>query len=170
MYLRRIPNGFRGTVLHCIVPNLLIRSCYILFLISNTDIHCSSDKVGTIYLLQCISELFAINIHALCNSREHMARCSSVQCTVKYLYLGNRSVSDIRTYTLFCLEWPILWPLRIMTSLSRTLYICLDLKRLVQAIIKETSLMQVIPKFQNFYYVWNYMWFCMHSEFWHGVL
>jgi hypothetical protein len=33
---------------------------------------------------------------------------------VKQLYLGNRSEKDTCTYTLFCLEWPILWPPRIL--------------------------------------------------------
>jgi hypothetical protein len=39
-----------------------------------------------------------------------MACCSSVQCTVKQLYLGNRSELDTCTHTLSCLEWPVLWP------------------------------------------------------------
>jgi hypothetical protein len=36
-------------------------------------------------------------------------------CAVKELYLGNRSEQGTCEYTLFCLEWPILWPPRILS-------------------------------------------------------
>jgi len=36
-------------------------------------------------------------------------------CTVKQLYHGKRSEKDTCTNTLFCLEWLILWPPRILT-------------------------------------------------------
>jgi hypothetical protein len=43
MYMCPIPNGFHSTV-----PKLLIK---ILRTVSNTGIYCSSDKVGTVYLV-----------------------------------------------------------------------------------------------------------------------
>jgi hypothetical protein len=47
-------------------------------------------------------------------------------CIVKWLYLWNRSEQNTCTYTLFCLEWPILWSPRIfyLPSLD-TLYIAI---------------------------------------------
>jgi hypothetical protein len=45
------------------------------------------------------------------------------KCTVKLLYLGDRSEWDTCTYTLFCLEWPILWLPRIFTFPPGTLCI-----------------------------------------------
>jgi hypothetical protein len=60
----------------------------ILSTVSNTDIYCSSGKVGTVYLVQYIFENFTVNINALCNSCEDMA-CSSSEWTSTYI--GNRS-------------------------------------------------------------------------------
>jgi hypothetical protein len=54
----------------------------ILRTVSDTGIYCSSDKVGTVYLVQYIFENSTVNINAFCNSCEDMACCSSVQCTV----------------------------------------------------------------------------------------
>jgi hypothetical protein len=35
-------------------------------------------------------------------------------CTMKLLYLGNRSEQNTCTYIIFCLEWPMLWSPRIL--------------------------------------------------------
>jgi hypothetical protein len=52
----------------------------ILHTVSSTGTYCSSDKVGTVYLVEYIFKNSTIDISALCNSCEYMAHCSSVQC------------------------------------------------------------------------------------------
>jgi hypothetical protein len=76
--------------------------------ILRTGIYCSSDKVGTVCLVQYIFENFTVNINALCNSCEDMACCSSkypstdIQTTAQW----NNSISEtvrnrthVRTYS-----------------------------------------------------------------------
>jgi len=60
----------------------------ILRTVSNTGIYCSSDKVGTDYLVQYIFEISTVNISVPCNLCEDMACCSS-GCTSTFLYAGD---------------------------------------------------------------------------------
>jgi hypothetical protein len=76
--MRPIPNGFRDRVVS-LYSSKTVDKKEILRTVSNTDIYCSSDKVGTVYLVQYIFENSTVNINALCNSCEDMACCSSVQ-------------------------------------------------------------------------------------------
>jgi hypothetical protein len=55
---------------HCTVPKLLIRNRYYA---------CSSDDIGTVYLIYYSFEKFTVNINAIRASCEGMACCSSVQ-------------------------------------------------------------------------------------------
>jgi hypothetical protein len=52
-------------------------------IVSNGGIYCSSDKVGTVYLVEYILENYTVNISALCKMCEDMACCLSAQCTVQ---------------------------------------------------------------------------------------
>jgi hypothetical protein len=71
MYMRPIPIGFRNGAI--LLYSSKTADKEILRVVSETSIYCSSDKVGTVYL---------VNINALCSSCEDMACCSPVQCTV----------------------------------------------------------------------------------------
>jgi hypothetical protein len=53
----------------------------------NTGIYCSSDKVGTDYLVQYIFENSTVSINALWNSCNDMECCSS-GCILMLLYAG----------------------------------------------------------------------------------
>jgi hypothetical protein len=77
-----IRNGFRVTAIS-LYSSKIVDKKEILRTVSNIGIYCSSDKVGTVYLVPYIFENSTVNINALCNSCEDMACCSSVQCTVK---------------------------------------------------------------------------------------
>jgi hypothetical protein len=77
---RPIPYGFRDELLS-LYSSKIVDKEEILHIVSNTGIYCSSDKVGTIYLIQYILKNSTVNISALCNSCQDMACCSSVQCT-----------------------------------------------------------------------------------------
>jgi hypothetical protein len=72
-----ILNGFRDRVIS-LYSSKIVDMKEILRTVSNTDIYCSNDKVGTVYIF----ENSTVNINALYNSCEDMACCSSVQCTV----------------------------------------------------------------------------------------
>jgi hypothetical protein len=80
-YMCPIPNGFRDNVISLYSSNFVDKK-QILRTVSNTGIYCSSDKVGTVYIVQYIFEKSTVNINAFCNSCENMACCSSVQCGV----------------------------------------------------------------------------------------
>ena len=62
----------------------------ILCIVSNIGIYCSSDKVGTVYLVQYIFENPKVNINALCNYCKYMACCSS-EYIFKLLYEGDKT-------------------------------------------------------------------------------
>jgi hypothetical protein len=89
-----VPKGFRGGYIS-LYTSVIVDKIEKLRTVSSTGIYCSSDKVGTVYLVYYILENYTVNINALYDSCEDMACCSSVQCTVyctvKQLYLGNRS-------------------------------------------------------------------------------
>jgi hypothetical protein len=77
----RIPNGFQDGVIS-LYSSKIVDKKEILRTVSNTGIYCSSNKVGTVYLVKYILENSTVNIDALCDSCEDMACCSSVQCIV----------------------------------------------------------------------------------------
>jgi CTP:phosphocholine cytidylyltransferase-like protein len=60
-----ILNGFRDRAISLYSFKMVDK--YILRIVYNTGIYCSSDKVGTLYLVQHIFENSAVNISALCN-------------------------------------------------------------------------------------------------------
>jgi hypothetical protein len=86
MSMCSIPKGFRD-----ISTSISLYNCKtvdkkdILRTVSNTGIYCSSDKVGTVYVVLYIFYNSA-DINALCNSCEDVSRYSSAQravyCTV----------------------------------------------------------------------------------------
>jgi hypothetical protein len=81
--------------------------------VSNAGIYYSSDKVGTFSKIPPSTSMHFANRVRTCR----FARLHSVQCTVQW----NSSISETvqnRTHVhihIFCLEWPILWPLWIFT-------------------------------------------------------
>jgi hypothetical protein len=101
MYTCRIPNGFRDRIIS-LYSSKIVDKKEILRTVSNTGTYCSSDKVGTVYLVQYILENCTVNIHALSNPCEDMACCSSVQCTVycivKYVALSRKPFGIEHTY------------------------------------------------------------------------
>jgi hypothetical protein len=82
MYMCPIPNSFRDRAISLYNSKIVYKKD-ILRTVSNTGIYCSSDKVGSIYLVYYIIKNSTVNINTLCNSCEDMACCSSVQCTVQ---------------------------------------------------------------------------------------
>jgi hypothetical protein len=70
------PNGFWDIAISLYSSNIDDKK-EILRTISNTCTYCSSDQICTVYLVLYIFEYPTINLNALCNSREDMARCSS---------------------------------------------------------------------------------------------
>jgi hypothetical protein len=79
MYMCPIPSGFRHRAIS-LYSSEIVNMKEILRTVSNAGIYCSSDEVGTVYLVQ-YSYIFAnctANINALCNSCEDMACCSTV--------------------------------------------------------------------------------------------
>jgi hypothetical protein len=81
MYVYPIPNGFCDRAVS-LYSSKTVDKKEVLHTVSNTGIYCSSDKVGTIYLVLYIFENSTININALCNSCEDMVCRLSVQSTV----------------------------------------------------------------------------------------
>jgi hypothetical protein len=81
MYMCPIPNGFRDRAIS-LNSSKIVDKKEILRTISNTDIYCSSDKIGTVYLAYYIFENSVVNINAFCNSCEDMACFLCVQCVV----------------------------------------------------------------------------------------
>jgi len=55
---------------------------------SNTGIYCSSDKVGTVYIIRHTFENSNVSINVPCNSCEDMA-CYSFGCTLTFHYSGD---------------------------------------------------------------------------------
>jgi hypothetical protein len=93
MYVCPIPNGFRDRAISLYSPQIVDKK-EILRTVPNTCIHCSSNKVGTVYLVQHIFENSADNMNALCNSCEDMA-CSKSECIFTCLYEGDNIHSSI---------------------------------------------------------------------------
>jgi hypothetical protein len=93
MYMCLIPNGFRDRAIS-LYSSKTVDKNEILRIVSNTGIYCSSDKVGTVYVVQYIFENSAVNINEICNSCEDMACCSSA-CILTFLYAGGNIHSSI---------------------------------------------------------------------------
>jgi hypothetical protein len=68
MYMCPIPKGFRDRSMSLYSSKIVMEE--ILRTVSNTDIYCSSDKVGTVYPVQHISQNSTVNINTLRNSCE----------------------------------------------------------------------------------------------------
>jgi hypothetical protein len=65
MYICPIPNRFRDRSISLYSSKIVNKE--ILHTVFNPGIYFSSDKVGTVYLVQYILENSAVNINALCN-------------------------------------------------------------------------------------------------------
>jgi hypothetical protein len=113
MYMCPIPNGFRDRAIPLYSYKIFYKK-EILRSVSNAGIYCSSDKVGTPYLVQYNFENSPVNINALCISCDSITFCSS-EWILTFLYLGNRSEQDTYIYISFCFEWPLLWPPSILS-------------------------------------------------------
>jgi len=74
---------------HCTAAKLLI-----LRIVSNIGIYCSNDKVGTVYLVQCIFENSAVSIGAFYNSCEDTAS----DCILAFLYAGDNIHYEIEQF------------------------------------------------------------------------
>jgi hypothetical protein len=74
MYMRPTPNGFRDRIIS-LYSSKIVDKKKILCIVSNADIYCSSDKGGTVYLLNffkispTISMQFSIRVRTRCVSR-----------------------------------------------------------------------------------------------------
>jgi len=86
MYMCPIPNGFLDRAVSLYSCKIVDKE--ILRIVSNIGIYCSSDKVGTAYVVQNIFENYTVNINALCNACEDMACCSS-ECILAFIYPGD---------------------------------------------------------------------------------
>jgi hypothetical protein len=93
MYICSIPNNFRVRAIS-LYSSKTVDEKEILRTVSNTGIYCSSEIVGTIYLVQYIFENSTVSISALCNSCEVMAYCSSERI-LTFLYAGDSIHSSI---------------------------------------------------------------------------
>jgi hypothetical protein len=83
MYMCPIPNGLRDRAISLYSCKIVDKE--ILRIDSNIGIYCSSDKVGTIYVVQHIFENSTVSINALCKLCEDMLCCSS-DCIWTFLY------------------------------------------------------------------------------------
>jgi hypothetical protein len=65
MYMRPIPNGFPNRAIS-LYSSKIVEKKEILRVhsVSNIDIYCPSDKVGTVYLVQYIFKNSTVNINA----------------------------------------------------------------------------------------------------------
>jgi hypothetical protein len=106
MNMCSIPNGFRDRSIS-LYSSKIVDKKEILRTVSNTGIYCSSDKVGTIHFREfhcqhhCTLQL--VWGHGVLLFWVHLDVHANY-CTVKQLYLGNRSEYDTCTYTLCLLR------------------------------------------------------------------
>jgi hypothetical protein len=82
-----IPNGFPDRAVS-LNRSKIVGKKERLPTVSNTGIYCSSDSVGTVYLVKYVFENCAANINALTKSWEGMACCSS-ECILTFLHAGD---------------------------------------------------------------------------------
>jgi hypothetical protein len=80
----------------------------ILHTVSNTGIYCSRDKVGTVYLGQCIFENSTVNINALCNSCRGghgvLLVCTAYSVLYSEIALSRKPFGIGHMYTIFLLR------------------------------------------------------------------
>ena len=99
-----IPNGFRGRAISLYSCKIVDKE--ILRIDSNIGIYCSSDKVGTVYVVQYIFENSTVNINALCESVRtwYVARLSasgrSFMLTITSIMRSGNS-SRVSTFVLY---------------------------------------------------------------------
>jgi hypothetical protein len=87
MYMCPIPNCFPDRVIS-LYSSKTVDEEEIILTVSNTGNYCSSDNVGTVYLVQYIFENSTVSISALCNSCQDVACCSS-ECILTFLCAGD---------------------------------------------------------------------------------
>ena len=110
-----ILNGFRDRAISPYSCKIVDREIFPI--VSNISIYCSSDKVGTVYLVQYILENSSININALFSSCEDMVFFLS-ECILTFLYAGDNIHYEIEQFVScihFCSVHSTLHP----TSLKR---------------------------------------------------
>ena len=96
----------RTCVLFQTVSKISLYSCKIvdkkeiLRTVTNAGIYFSSDKVGTVYLVQCIFENSTLNINALSNSRKDMT-CFSSEFILTFRYAGDNIHCVIEQFASF---------------------------------------------------------------------
>jgi hypothetical protein len=90
-----IPNCFRDRAIS-LYSSKIVDKKYILRTFSKIGIYCSSDKIGTVYLVWYIFENSTVNINAHCNSCEDMAYCS-FGIGHKYIYIFLLGMADTMT-------------------------------------------------------------------------
>jgi hypothetical protein len=90
-----IPNGFRDRAISVYSCKIVDKG--MLPIISNIGIYCSSDKVGTVHLVQYIFENSTVNISTLFSSCEDKSCCSSV-CILRFFYAGNKILYEIEQF------------------------------------------------------------------------
>jgi len=95
MYVCPIPNGFRYRAISMFSCKIVDKE--ILRIDSNIGIYCSSDKGGTIYVVQYIFESSTVNINALCKSCEDMI-CGSSECVWTFLYADDNIDYEIEQF------------------------------------------------------------------------
>jgi hypothetical protein len=77
-----IPNGFRDRAIP-LYSSKIVDKKEILRTVFHTGIYYSSDKVGTAFLVQYISENSIVNINALCNICENKIQHISIRGVFK---------------------------------------------------------------------------------------
>ena len=84
-----VPNGFRDRAIW-MYNSKIVDKKEILHVrtVSKTGIYCSSDKVGTVYIIRHTFENSNVSINVPCNSCEDMA-CYSFGCTLTFHYSGD---------------------------------------------------------------------------------
>jgi hypothetical protein len=113
MYMCFIPSGFRDGDISLWSSKIFYKK-EILRTVSNTGIYCSSDKVRTVYLVQYFFEnSTSTSMHFATRVRTwRVARLYIVQCTVQWISETIRNRTHV--HTVLYIEWPTLWPSRIL--------------------------------------------------------
>jgi hypothetical protein len=92
MYMCPIPNNFQDRAISLYSSKTVGRKERFRT-VSSTSIYCSSDKVGTVYLVKYILKNYTININALCKSSEDIVYSSS-KCILMYSQTNVQSNSS----------------------------------------------------------------------------
>jgi len=95
MYMYPIPNVFRERAISLYSCKVVDKE--ILHIVSNTDIYCSIDIVGTVYPVHYTFENSTINFNAPCNLCVYMACCSS-ECILTFLCIGDNIHYEIEQF------------------------------------------------------------------------